>query len=100
MKHEEIAFMMQSLADPKTVDSLYHACTLKFDYLDYDDTYQFARKCIKEISQINDADAINKLCNKLWLLADHDIVAISNDAKKERVIKDCYYQKIQLLTRR
>ncbi|WP_288812118.1 MULTISPECIES: hypothetical protein [unclassified Sphingobacterium] len=46
MKHEEIAFMLQSLADPKTVDSLYQASMLQFVYLDYDDTYQFTRKCI------------------------------------------------------
>jgi len=79
MEHEEIASMLQSLADPKTVDSLYQASKLQFDYLDYDDTYQFARKCIKAMAQINDANAINKL----WLLADHDIVEISNYAKKE-----------------
>jgi hypothetical protein len=83
IKHEDIALYLQSLADPKTVNSLYHASTMQFDYLDYDDTYQFARKCIKAISQINDANAIRKL----WLLASNDIVQISNYAKKELCYK-------------
>lgn len=83
VKHEEIAMMLQDLADPRTVDSLYKAAELQFSYLDFDDTYQFARKCIKAISRINDVNAIGKL----KLLAKSNIIEISNYAKKELCYK-------------
>ncbi|WP_294351034.1 hypothetical protein [uncultured Sphingobacterium sp.] len=79
VKHEEIAMILQGLADPRAVDSLYNAAELQFSYLDFDDTYQFARKCIKAISRVNDANAISKL----KLLAKSKVIEISNYAEKE-----------------
>lgn len=60
-KHEDIARILQDLEDASTVNCLFSAAQLHFDYLDYDDSYQFARKCIKALSAINNAEAINKL---------------------------------------
>lgn len=60
-KHEDIAMLLENIAAPDTVDCLYKVVELKFDYLDYDDTYQFARKCVKALSRIGTEEAIDKL---------------------------------------
>ena len=77
--HEDIARVLQEMADISTVDFLYAAAELQFDYLDYDDTYQFARKCIKALSSINNKNAIDKL----KLLSNSNIEKIAGYAKKE-----------------
>lgn len=59
--HEDLASILQTIADPSSVNCLYEATCLHFDYLDYDDTYQFARKCIKALAAIKSIEAINKL---------------------------------------
>lgn len=59
--HEDIANFLKELADPKTADCLYKAAELQFAYLDYDETYQFARKCIKALFAIGDENSINKI---------------------------------------
>ena len=78
-KHEDIARVLQSLKDPSTVDCLYTAAELQFDYLDYDDTCQFARKCSKALSDIDNATAISKL----QLLAQSNFSEIKQYAIKE-----------------
>lgn len=60
-KHEDIAMTLKDINDPSTVDCLFTATQLNFKYLEYDDTYQFARKCIKALSSINNDEAIGKL---------------------------------------
>lgn len=83
-KHEDIAGILQSLEDASTVDCLFSAAQLHFDYLDYDDSYQFARKCIKALSAINNAEAVNKL----RLLSENSIKEIGQYAIKELRYKD------------
>jgi hypothetical protein len=60
-RHEDIARILQGIKDPSTVDCLYNAVELQFDYLDYDDTYQFARKCIWALADIGTPGARAKL---------------------------------------
>jgi hypothetical protein len=81
--HEDIAMTLRDLKDPATIDSLFHASTLSFDYLDYDDTCQFARKCIKALSYVEN-DAAN---DKLRLLAQHENSVIREYALKELIYK-------------
>lgn len=78
-KHEDIAMLLKQIADPTTVDCLYVATELELEYLNYDDTYQFARKCIKALSAIGNENAIEKL----KLLMNSKIIEISEYAKKE-----------------
>ncbi|OJU74569.1 MAG: hypothetical protein BGO09_02965 [Bacteroidetes bacterium 47-18] len=78
-KHEDIAMLLKKLKSPETVDCLYKAAELQFKYLDYDDTYQFVRKCIKAISAIGNSNAIEKL----KLLANSIVSEIAGYAKKE-----------------
>jgi hypothetical protein len=78
-KHEDIATLLMQAKEPSTVECLYNASELAFDYLDYDDTYQLGRKCIKALSAIGDENAISKLS----LLSGSNIHKIAEYAKKE-----------------
>ncbi len=78
-KHEDIAMTLKEINDSSTVDCLFRAAQLKFNYLDYDDTYQFARKCIKALSRIDNNEAIEKL----KVLAENDNIEIREYAIKE-----------------
>jgi hypothetical protein len=59
--HEDIANLLKELKDPISINFLYKATEIQFEYLDYDDTYQFARKCIKAIGAIGGSEAIYRL---------------------------------------
>lgn len=83
-KHEDIVMLLKEIKDSSTVDCLYKAAELYFEYLDYDDTYQLARKCIKVLSAIGNENAISKL----WLLSKSEIPEISEYSKKELRYKD------------
>jgi len=77
--HEVIAMLLKNIKDPSTVNGLYYATELQFEYLNYDDTFQFARKCIKALAAIGNENAIDKL----RLLTKSNIHIISEYAKKE-----------------
>lgn len=78
-RHEDIARILQGIKDSSTVDCLYNAAQLHFAYLDYDNTYQFARKCIKALSAIDNEPAISKI----QLLAESNNPEIKQYAIKE-----------------
>lgn len=78
-KHEDLAMLLSDIKDPSTANCLCEATELQYSYLDYDDTYQFARKCIKGISAIGDNNAINKLQQ----LAESKNITIAGYARKE-----------------
>jgi len=60
-RHEDIASLLKGIKSPGSVDVLYKAALAQHDYLDYDDTYQLARKCIKALVSIGSDDAIEAL---------------------------------------
>ena len=70
-KHEDIVMI--------TVDCLYLTAFKKLPYLDYDDTFGLARKCIYALAAIQTSDAINKI----KLLTTNPNEVISKYAKKE-----------------
>ena len=78
-RHEDVAGKLKEIADPNSVDFLYQAAELQFDYLGYDETYQFARKCIKAIAAIESNYAVHRL----ELLAKSSNAIISEYAFKE-----------------
>jgi hypothetical protein len=82
-KHEDLAMLLQTNAHPSIVDVLFKAVQLNLEYLDYDDTYQFPRKCIKAISSIGDENSTEKLKQ----LAEYSIKEIAEYAKKELMKK-------------
>jgi hypothetical protein len=59
--HEDIASFLAELRSPATVGCLADAVNLRFGYLDYDETFQFARKCIKALAAVNNQSALEKL---------------------------------------
>ena len=78
-KHEDLATLLKEAKNPLSLDYLYSATELQFPYLDYDDTYQFGRKCIKALSAIGTENAISRLI----LLSESKIPEIAEYAKKE-----------------
>lgn len=85
-KHEDIAMLLKKIKDPKTVEGLYTATKQKLEYLEYDDTFQFARKCIKALAAIGDDNAIEKL--RLLKQCDNDVI-------KAYAVKELNYKGLQ-----
>ncbi len=78
-KHEDIALIMGMQKDVRTIDWLFEATTQRYNYLNYDDTLQFPRKCIKALSAIGNQDAIDRL----KMLSQNDNEFIKQYATKE-----------------
>ena len=51
-KHEDIARYLQQLKSSKAVDALFTVTTKKFEYLEYDNSLSFARKCTWALADI------------------------------------------------
>jgi hypothetical protein len=77
-QHETIADALQNLRDPSSVGPLYRASTMQFDYLSYDDSSAFARKCIWALHDIGNSEAVEKLN----LLSTHEREDIREYARK------------------
>ena len=71
-KHEDIAFALQKLKSPKAVECLYRTALKRFPYLDYDDAYALAVKCIWALGDTNTAESREKL--KLLSKSDNEII--------------------------
>lgn len=78
-EHEYIALMLQAIKSPKSIDALYCRCLNKPDYMDYDDSYSLARKCVHGLADINTPESLDKL----RLLAKSDIEVIKEKAQKQ-----------------
>jgi hypothetical protein len=83
VSHEDLAMIMAEIKDPATVACLSEMSTRRFSYLEYDDTFQFARKCIKALSAIDSKEAINGL----QMLAKDENGIIAAYALKELNLK-------------
>lgn len=60
-KHEDIASILYRLKSPQSVESLYQAAMTEHDYLDYDEDYMLADKCIRALKAIGTEEAKQKL---------------------------------------
>lgn len=78
-KHGDIATLLKKLQNPISVDYLFKAATSKHPYLEYDNTMQFARKCILALRAIGTEHAFNKLLH----LANDSNDFVSKYAKAE-----------------
>jgi hypothetical protein len=91
--HEDIASALQDLKDPGTVDCLYRGAFLRLPYLDFDDAYALAVKCVYALRAVGTDEAKEKL--SLLAQSDNEVVArnarmrlndlgrIANDKKDE-----------------
>ncbi|MES2371135.1 MAG: HEAT repeat domain-containing protein [Bacteroidota bacterium] len=78
-QHENMVRLLQGLKDARSVNCLYETALARFEYLDYDDTFALARKCIHALADINNEDAREKL----KLLTTSDIQIIREKAEKQ-----------------
>jgi hypothetical protein len=56
-KHEDIARTLQNLCVPETADALASAALIKHEYLEYNDSQAFARKCVWALADIGTPQA-------------------------------------------
>jgi hypothetical protein len=59
--HWDIAEALQLLHSPSSVDVLYRAAQMQFDYLDYDESFSLATKCCWALGAIGTAEADERL---------------------------------------
>jgi len=78
-QHENIAMIFQRLKSPDSIDYLYQAALTQFHYLDFDEAYALAVKCIWALGDINTEDSRRKL----ELLTDSENEIISDNAAKQ-----------------
>jgi hypothetical protein len=83
-RHEDITTILQDLKSPKSSDALYDRALVKPVYMNYDESYSLARKCIHALGDINTEYSRDKLI----LLAASDIPIV-----KEKAEKQLYYYK-------
>lgn len=60
-KHEEIVRLLGFYSSETSVDYLYKAAIFNFDYLDYDEDYVLADKCIRLLAKINSIKSLDRL---------------------------------------
>jgi hypothetical protein len=78
ISHEDVASALQDIRDPSTVDALYEAALKRHPYLDYDEAFALAVKCIWALHDIGTGPAREKLA----LLAQSDNEVIRRNAIK------------------
>ena len=78
-EHENIAMLLQHFKSPTSVDMLYETALKEYSYLNYDESYALAVKCIWGLGDIR----TDKAVDKLELLAESSNEVISKNAKKQ-----------------
>jgi len=76
--HEDLAHALERLRDPATVDILARAAVMKHDYLAYDDSHAFARKCAWALADIGTPAARSHL-ERLAHHADPELAAYAQE---------------------
>lgn len=65
-QHENIAMALQKFRSPSSVNNLFQTINTKYQYLDYDDSYALAVKCIWALGDIGNELAKGKLEELLY----------------------------------
>ena len=81
--HENIASIFQELKLPETVDCLYKTVLKQFKYLEYDEFFALAVKCIWALGEIRTAEAKEKL--KLLTQSNNKIIKENALMQLERI---------------
>ena len=71
-QHENIASIFQKLKSPRTVECLYKTALTQFEYLEYDEAFALAVKCIWALGDINTPESRDKL--KLLTQSENEII--------------------------
>lgn len=83
-QHENIAMILQKLKSPASIDYLYKAALTQLDYLDFDEAYALAVKCIWALGDINTEDSRKKL--KVITESENEIIRDNAVKQLERNI--------------
>lgn len=78
-RHEDIASLLQDTKSPTSIEALNSAIMESFEYLDFDDSYSLAVKCIWALGAIGTSDAMGKLGE----LSKSDNTIIRDNATKQ-----------------
>lgn len=76
--HEDIVSIMDGFHCNKNAQHFYNICFCEFEYLDYDESFNLARKAIYGLVHLNTIDSVNYLN----LLVSHKNLIISQYSKK------------------
>ncbi len=60
-RHEDIARALQSIKSPNSIECLYKTALTKFEYLEHDNSYALARKCMWALGDINTDESKKKI---------------------------------------
>lgn len=60
-KHEDLARLLDRYKEPSSVDYLYKVSLMNLEYLEYDEDFALAEKCIRAMGKIGTSDAIKYL---------------------------------------
>ena len=85
-RHEDIAFELELAKSPTSVDCLYKTVFAEYDYLDYDEFYVLATKCIWGLGEIRTEEAIEKL--KTLTSSENTIIKENALYQLERIKED------------
>ncbi|MCB0776331.1 MAG: hypothetical protein KDB99_08420 [Chitinophagaceae bacterium] len=78
-RHEDIIALLEGTKSIECVEILYNTALRNFKYLEYDNTYSLARKCIHALGRIKTKEATEKL----EILARSDNSIIKEKAEKQ-----------------
>lgn len=82
-QHENIAMLLQKFKSPTSVDVLYETATKEFKYLEYDEAYALAVKCIWALGDIGTEQAKEQL--ELLLNSSNHIIKENAQKQIDRI---------------
>ena len=85
ISHEDIAMVLQEMHDPSSIDVLYRAAQLQFDYLSFDEAYALGVKCCYALGDINTTEGDEKL--RLLAELDNPVIAKAARYQFERDVR-------------
>jgi len=74
-RHEDVAMLLQKLKHPSSIDVLYKTVPKVFPYLEYDEAFALAVKCIWALGDIGTEAALKRLNS---LLSSENEIIVSN----------------------
>ena len=83
-KHEDMARLLQDFKRPDSIESLYKTALMELDYLDYDDSYALAVKCIWALGGIDTDSSRDKL--RQLALSENQVVKEAAEHQLNRAI--------------
>ena len=85
-QHENMAWQMQRMKDPRAIDCLYKTALVRFPYLAYDEVFALGVKCAWALYAINTAESREKL--RLLTQCDNEIIRKQAERLLKRIAEE------------